>query len=110
MWTNGIGSRCFSLRLLFALSWFAVIFAVVEGRRRLGNDAFQCFKCEEDSEKPKPNACTEIQTCSRLRRPVCAKLDFSAFFHGVMGTRTLKFCYDLVSWSAQAPLCLSGEP
>ena len=83
--------------LLFALSSIAVIIAVVEGRRRLGNDVFQCFKCEEDSEKPNPNPCTEIQTCSGLRRPVCAKLEFAAFFHGVMGTRTLKFCYDLVS-------------
>ena len=77
-----------SLTFLF---WF---FGFAESRRD-GGEKFQCFKCEEDSEKPSKSVCTEVQTCFG-RRPICAKLEFGAFFHGVMGTRTLKFCYDLV--------------
>ena len=91
-------------RLLFtAFLAFSTLTTLVSGgegggRRRFGSNTdepFQCFKCEEDTEKPRAGPCSEIQTCSG-RRPVCAKLEFSAFFHGVMGTKTLKFCYDLV--------------
>lgn len=71
--------------------------------RRDGGEKFQCFKCEEDSEKPSKSVCTEVQTCFG-RRPICAKLEFGAFFHGVMGTRTLKFCYDLSLSKAALPL------
>ena len=69
-------------------------------------------RCEEDTEKPKPRQCTEIQTCSG-GRPVCAKLQFSAFFHGVQGTKTLKFCYDLVClllWRGRAFCCSYSPP
>lgn len=80
---------------------FAAIFFVAFARS--SSEEFQCFKCEEDSEKPKARQCTDVQTCSG-GRPVCAKLQFSAFFHGVMGTRTLKFCYDLGREQKSLPL------
>jgi len=80
---------------------YSTLVAVALGRS--ASEDFQCFKCEEDTEKPRTLSCNEIQTCSG-GRPVCAKLEFSAFFHGVQGTRTLKFCYDLSREQSSLPL------
>jgi len=87
------------------LSWaiFAASILFPAVAARAPSEDFQCYKCEEDSEKPLPRQCTELQTCSG-GRPICAKLQFSAFFHGVMGTRTLKFCYDLSREESNRPL------
>jgi len=85
------------------LTWFLASILLSLALARAPSEDFQCYKCEEDTEKPLPGKCSEIQTCSG-GRPICAKLQFSAFFHGVMGTKTLKFCYDLSREESNRPL------
>jgi len=81
----------------------AVCFFSVEGRST--EEDFKCYRCELNSESPTPQRCspTDLVTCTGSR-PVCGKIDFSAFFHGVMGTRTLKFCYDMNRQQSGLPL------